>query len=97
MACLVAGHHPAFGLTFIQAEQRGLGLWGAAIHTAHKLNRTCFRLLLDQRPYNDTTHPDDFARWRTFWLAHRQHRKSPKTTLAPAAWRPTPVVTEPSI
>lgn len=96
MACLVAGHHPAFGLTFIQAEQRGLGLWGAAIHTAHKLNRTCFRLLLDQRPYNDTTHPDDFARWRTFWLAHRQHRKSPKTTLAPAAWRPTPALTEPS-
>lgn len=91
MACLAAGHHPTFGLAFIQAEQRGLHTWGAAIHTAHKLNRTCFRLLLDQRPYRDATHPDDLARWRSYWLAYRQHRKSPATSPAPPPWRPTPI------
>ena len=91
MGCLAAGHHPAFGLTFVQAEQRGLGLWGAAIHTAHKLNRTCFRILLENRPYRDPFHPDDLARWRIYWLAHRRHRSSPTINPAPAPWRPTPI------
>lgn len=89
MACLAAGHHPTFGLTFIQAEERGLHVWGAAIHTAHKLNRTCFRLLLEERPWRDATHPDDLARWRTYWLAYRQHRSHPDKAPAPPPWRPT--------
>lgn len=86
MACLVAGHHPRFGLTFVQAEQRGLGLWGAAIHTAHRLNRVCYRMLLDQRPFQDPTSPEDVARWRTYWLDYRRYRKSPTTVAAPSPW-----------
>ena len=74
-----------------EAEQRGPGLWGAAIHTAHNLNRTCFRILLENRPYRDPFHPDDLARWRIYWLAHRRHRSSPTINPAPAPWRPTPI------
>lgn len=88
MANLVAGHHPTFGETFVTAEERGMGVWGAAIHTAHKLNRTCFRLLLDDRPYRDDTHPDDFPRWRHYWLAYRKHRRQPKRYPHPGPWRP---------
>lgn len=87
MATMVAGHHPTFGQTFIAAEERGKGIWGAAIHTAHKLHRTCFRLLLDDRSYRDDTHPDDFARWRNYWVAYRQHRS--KKSPHPGPWRPT--------
>jgi hypothetical protein len=89
MGVLVASHHPTFGQTFIAAEERGLGFWGAAIHTAHKLHRTCFRLVLDNRPYRDDTHPHDFARWRSYWLAYRRHRRDPKKHPHPGPWRPT--------
>jgi len=89
MATLVAGHHPTFGQVFIAAEERGKGVWGAAIHTARKLHRLCFRLILDDRPYRDDTHPDDFARWRTYWLAYRQHRSKPKEHPHPGPWLPT--------
>jgi hypothetical protein len=89
MATMVAGHHPTFGQVFIAAEERGKGVWGAAIHTAHKLHRTCFRLLLDDRPYRDDTHPDDFPRWRNYWLAYRQHRARPKQHPHPGPWQPT--------
>jgi hypothetical protein len=88
-AVLVAGHHPVFGQTFIRAEQRGMGMWGAAIHTAHKLNRLCFRLIADDRPFRDDAHPDDLARWHTYWLAYRQHRREPKRYPDPGPWRPT--------
>jgi len=89
MATLTAGHHPTFGQTFIAAEERGLGVWGAAIHTAHKLNRVCFRLIADDRPYRDDTHPLDFSRWRAYWLAYRQHRRRPNQQPHPGPWRPT--------
>jgi hypothetical protein len=89
MGILVASHHPTFGQTFIAAEERGMGIWGATIHTAHKVHRTCFRLLLDNRPYRDDTHPHDFARWRAYWLAYRQHRRDPKKHPHPGPWRPT--------
>ena len=89
MTSLVAGHQPTFGLTCIAAEERGMGLWGAIIHTAHKLNRTCFRLLLDDRPYQDDTHPDDFARWHSYWLAYRQRRANPKLHPHPGPWHST--------
>ena len=89
MANLAAGHHPTFGQVFIAAEERGMGVWGAAIHTAHKLHRVCFRLLLDDRPYRDDTHPDDFARWRNHWIAYRQHRSNPKQHPHPGSWMPT--------
>jgi transposase len=89
MTNLVAGHHPTFGQFFIQAEERGMGLWKASIHTAHKLHRVCFKLLLEERPYIDHTHPDDFARWRAYWLAYRQHRARPKHKPHPGPWRPT--------
>jgi len=89
MANLAAGHHPTFGQVFIKAEERGKGVWGAAVHTAHKLHRVCFRLLVDNRPYRDDTHPDDFPRWRAYWLAYRQHRSRPKEHPHPGPWRPT--------
>jgi len=89
MGVLVASHHPTFGQTFIAAEERGLGFWGAVIHTGHKVHRTCFRLLLDNRPYHDNTHPHDFARWRIYWLAYRRHRREPKEHPHPGPWRPT--------
>lgn len=89
MAVLVATHHPTFGQTFIAAEGRGKGYWGAAIHTAHKLHRTCFRLLLDNRPYRDDTHPDDFARWYNYWIAYRQHHSEPDKHPHPGPWHPT--------
>jgi len=89
MGLLVASHHPTFGQTFIAAEERGMGVWGATIHTAHKVHRTCFRLLLDNRPYHDDTHPDDLARWHAYWLAYRRHRREPKKHPHPGPWRPT--------
>jgi hypothetical protein len=89
MGSLAAGHHPTFGLVFVQARERGMGTWGAAIHTAHKLHRVCFRLLLDDRPYRDDTHPLDFARWRAYWLAYCKHRRQPKQNPHPGFWRPT--------
>jgi transposase len=89
MGLMTAGHHPTFGQTFLDAEVRGMGIWGAAIHTAHKLHRTCFRLLLDDRPYRDDTHPDDLTRWRAYWLAWRQHRRQPDQHPHPGSWRPT--------
>jgi len=89
MASLAAGHHPTFGQVFIHAEERGKGVWGAAIHTAHKLHRVCFRLILDDRPYWDDTHPDDFPRWRSYWLAYRKHRAKPDENPHPGPWIPT--------
>lgn len=89
MACCVAGHHPTFGLHFIKAEQRGKGIWGAAIHTAHKLNRLCFRLIVDDRPYQERLNPDDVQRWRAYWLAYRKHQKSPQKHPHPGNWRAT--------
>lgn len=89
MANLVAAHHPEFGQEFIAAEARGMGVWGAAIHVAHKLNRVCFRLLLEARPYRDHTPPDDFARWHAYWIAHRQHRRNPQKYPHPGLWKPT--------
>jgi hypothetical protein len=89
MASLVAGHQPTSGLTCIAAEERGIGLWWAIIHTAHKLNRTCFRLLLADRPYQDDTHPDDFARWHSYWLAYCQRRANPKLHPHPGPWHST--------
>ncbi|MBN1875930.1 MAG: transposase [Anaerolineae bacterium] len=89
LACLVAGQHPTFGQHFIAAEERGHGLWGAAIHTAHKLHRTCFRLLCDDRPYHDSVPQDDFPRWRAYWLAYRHHRRQPQRYPHPGAWRAT--------
>jgi hypothetical protein len=88
MANLVAGHHPTFGQTFVAAEERGLGVWGAAIHTAHKLNRTGFRLLLEDRPYRDDTPPNNFPRWRHYWWAYRKHRRQPNHYPHPGPWRP---------
>lgn len=88
MGQLVAGHHPTFGQHFIAAEQRGLGLWGAAIHTAHKLHRLCFCLLRENRPFYDDTPPDDFARWRAYWLAYRQYRRQPQRHPHPGPWLP---------
>lgn len=85
---LVAGHHPTFGLVFQAAEARGLGVWGAAIHTAHKLNRVCFRLLAEDRPYVDDTRPEDFTRWRTYWIAYRQFHRDPKQFEYPGPWHP---------
>jgi hypothetical protein len=89
MSTLAAGHHPTFGQTFVAAEERGMGIWGAAIHTARKLNRACFRLILEDRPYRDDTHPDDFARWRSYWLAFRRFRSNPKQHPHPGLWRPS--------
>jgi hypothetical protein len=89
MGIQVAGHHPTFGQTFIAAEERGMGLWGAALHTGHKVHRTCFRLLLDDRPYRDDTHPKDFGHWRSYWIAYRKHRRKPKQHPHPGPWRPT--------
>jgi hypothetical protein len=89
LGLLVASHHPTFGQTFIRAEERSKGMWGAAIHTARKLHRTCFRLLLDNRPYYDATPPQDFERWRAYWLAWRQHRRQPKNNPHPGPWRPS--------
>lgn len=89
MTILVAAHHPTFGQLFIAAEQRGMGLWGAAIHVAHKLNRVCFRLISDNRPYHDDTHPNDFARWHAYWLAWRKYRRNPKKNPQPGSWRPS--------
>jgi hypothetical protein len=89
MANLVAGHHPTFGQVFMAAESRGLGVWGAAIHTAHKLNRVCFRLLAEDRPYVDDTHAEDFTRWRSYWIAYRQYRRDPKQFDDPGPWKPS--------
>jgi hypothetical protein len=89
MANLVVGHHPTFGQVFMVAEARGLGVWGAAIHTAHKLNRVCFRLLAQDRPYAEDTPPEDFTRWRSYWIAYRQYRRDPKQFDDPGPWTPS--------
>lgn len=89
MSNLAAGHHPTFGQRFVAAEQRGLGMWGAAIHVAHYLNRVCFHLILNDEPLRDKVHPDDYARWRAYWLAWRNYCAQPKSNPHPGVWKPT--------
>lgn len=43
---------PQLAATKQRALQRGLGPVGAVIHTAHRANRICFRLLRDQLPFD---------------------------------------------
>lgn len=88
MAVLVASHHPTFGLCWQAAETRGLGYWGAAIHTAHKLNRLCFALITEDRPWVDATPPEDLPRWHTYWVAYHQQRQNPHRP-DPGVWTPS--------
>jgi transposase len=43
---------PQLAATKQRARDRGLGPVGAIIHTAHRANRICFRLLRDQLPFD---------------------------------------------
>jgi hypothetical protein len=43
---------PAIGRAYQRAINRGLGPVAATLHTAHKANRLCQRMLFHQRPFD---------------------------------------------
>jgi len=66
----LAAHCPYFGMTFMDACQRGKSTQEAYVITAHQVVRVCFALLRDDVPFNPPTIPD-YAALEAEWKARQ--------------------------
>jgi hypothetical protein len=88
----MALHYPPVGQVFFAALARGKSETEATLCAAHKAHRLCFRLLQDNRPYQDRTTPADRETHRRRWAEYRATR-SAKPKASPSRrrrprWRP---------
>ncbi len=76
---------PPIGHTYLDARERGLSKVPATIHAAHKVNRLCFTLLNERRPYRPVTDEQRLAfkrRWQAFHAKSKRKRRRPRKKAA---------------
>lgn len=72
-------HYPPVSQVFFAALARGKSETEATLCAAHKAHRLCFRLLQDDRPYEDRTTPADWEAHRQRWAEQRAASSRPPT------------------